>query len=714
VSSDEVRSDDVRGEPLRSRSRIVGVLGVLGVALSLSLAACSSSPGAAYPIYRSDGGATTPIGPSTIGGNPDVSLGMPSGTVTVTIVAPAGNTNALGTNLPLDLDAKVTIAGGTDVVDPQSVTATLTLKDTSTVLAKVPLVGPTGAMGDEYVGKLPLVGLKTGTYTVTVAAKSSSNATGAATRDVNVDAGPLITVISPLPNQHVKGSIVVLVAIDAGAAPPVQNVQAQIGAMPVPLKETATPGLYRAVFDLTLPIPLVGEQLFVVSADDMNHKTGQVKFTFVVDLAGPTITNTTPVAGTIVGGIIRIGASISDDAGLNESTLQVLIGDNKTTQFRLPLTPDGAGHYGAVFDTNNLTKCGLKAPSICIVRPTISFRASDNLGNESTVSYELAVDNFPPIADLSPPRIRVSKRDEGFRCSTEFDPLDFKEYDGDAPNDLCQVPQLFDLRGRIQDDGNYASGIKQIPISPIDEDLTAAYILDTVAIMGVAQPLVVDTDGDGYCDNVNPKLEPTTTPLTGPKQVLKVRMKPVPPGGKGNFYPPDYLLPKQPTMLPSPCIVGRETDPPLDLCKLGPQPTVAISFLGQAAIWSIEPIAPSDANYCFGSQLDTRANNILPPASAATAATGWKCIAIVTADKVGNHSTSAPIRVYLPDYDNGGSKLYCPAIPAAAGPPPSCTGTYDRATGVVTSKACMTRNFSVPPGKIEVCPEGECGDSVVL
>ncbi|MDB4981169.1 MAG: hypothetical protein JWM82_1921, partial [Myxococcales bacterium] len=461
VISDEVNSDEVNSAvdavEAVSRARTACAL-AMGVAIALSFAACSSSPSGAYPIYKpGDAGATTPLGPSTIGGNPDVSLGMPSGTVTVTIVAPAANTNGLGTNVPLDLDAQVTIVGGTDVVDPQSVTATLTLKDTSAALAKIPLVGPTGMTGDHYSGKLPLIGLKTGTYTITVTAKSSASATGSATRDVIVDAGPLITVISPLPGQHVKGSIVVLVAIDPGSAPPVQNVQAQIGAMPVALKETGTPGLYRAVFDLTLPVPLEGEQLFIVTADDANHQTGQVKFTFVVDLTGPTITSTTPVAGTIVGGIIRIGASISDDAGLNESTLQVLVGDNKTTQFRLALTPDAAGHYGAVFDTNNLTKCGLKNPTVCIVRPTISFRASDNLGNESVVSYEIAVDNFPPIADLSPPKIRVSKRDEGFRCSIEFDPLDFKEYDGDAPNDLCQVPQLFDLRARIQDDGNTAS-----------------------------------------------------------------------------------------------------------------------------------------------------------------------------------------------------------------------------------------------------------------
>ncbi len=714
VRSEGVSAVDVHAGKTVARSRI-GV--AIGVVLALSFAACSSSPSGAYPIYKpGDAGTTTPIGPSTIGGNPDVSLGMPSGMVTVTIVAPAANTNGLGTTVPLDLEAVVTIVGGTDVVDPQSVTATLTLKDTSTVLAKVPLVGPTGTTGDHYLGKLPVTGLKTGTYTITVTAKSSAGVTGSATREVTVDAGPLITVLSPLPGQHVKGSIVVLVAIDAGAAPPVKNVQAQIGAMPVALKETATPGLYRAVFDLTLPLPLDGEQLFVVSADDSNLRTGQVKFTFVVDLTGPTITNTTPVAGTIVGGIIRIGANITDDAGLNESTLQVLVGDNKTTQFRLPLTPDAAGHYSAVFDTNNLTKCGLKMPAVCIVRPSISFRAADNLGNESTVAYEIAVDNFPPIADLQPPKLRVWKLDEGTRCSIEFDPLDFKDafdpfsHPGDAPNDQCVVPQLFDLRARIQDDGNsLVSGIKQIPISTVDEDATAAYILDTVAIMGVAQPLVVDTDGDGFCDDVNPKLEPTTAPLTGPKQVLKVRMKPVPPGGKGDYFPPHYTLPKQ-SPLPSGCLQGRDTDAPLQLCRLGPQPTIAISYAGLPSIWAIEPIAPADPNYCFGSQLDTRANNILPPANPTAAATGWKCIAVVTADKAGNRSTSAPIRVYLPDYDLGGAKSWCPAVPASAGPPPSCRGTYNRATGVVTSTPCMTRGF----GTGEICYEGDCGYPPIL
>jgi hypothetical protein len=688
-----------------SAERLGGLIGLL------ALAACSSSPGNGYHLYKKGGDAgATPPPPnvSTMpGGNPDVSLGMPSGTVTIVIRPPLGS-NTLSVNGPADVSAEVTITGmgATDVVDPQSVQASIALAGTTTTLALVPLVGPTGAKGIQYDGRLPLAGLKTGKYTITVTARSSSGQLGSKPVDVNVDAGPFITVLSPLPGRHYKGSIVVLVAID----PDVKAPAAQIGATPVALAKTSTPGLYRAVFDLTLPIPLAGEQLFIVTAEGAppDRITSTVKFTFDVDLVGPSITDTTPPPGTIVGGIITLGAKISDDAGLNDSTIQVLVGDNKTTPFRLAMKPDGAGGYSTVFDTNNLTKCGLGGASICIVRPSISFRASDNLGNETTVAYEIAVDNIPPVADMQPPKIRIGKLDEGYRCSTEIDPLDRRDSIGDIPGDLCVVTQLFDVRARIEDSGNTASGQKQWALSLVDENATAFYILDTVAFNGAPQPLVVDTDGDGYCDDINPTLQPTTEPVTGPKQVLKIRMKPVPPAGLGDFYPPDYTGSSQPATLPAGCLIGKDTDPPRDLCS-GPQPTIAISYLkDEPAIWSIEPIAPIAPGYCFGSQLDTKANNI-QPALGNPPGIGWKCLAVVTADKVGNRSTSAPLRVYLPDYQNGGARGYCPAVPPSAGPPPTCTGTYNRVTGELSPKACLTRGFKI--GKnIEVCYGGNCGD----
>ncbi|HVZ74105.1 MAG TPA: Ig-like domain-containing protein [Polyangia bacterium] len=680
------------------------------LALAVGVAACSSSGNGAYPIYKpGDAGASSPSGPTTPAGNPDVNLGTPSGKVAITIVSPAASGATLSTDAPVDVTAKVTISMGTDVVDPQTVRATIAPADTPTALiATVPLVGPSSTTADQYVGKLPLTGLKTGTYTITVTARGSSNQSGAASVNIKIDAGPLITVLSPVPGQHYKGSLVVLVAIDPGVAPPVSNVQGAIGAMPVNLQPTGTPGLYRAVFDLTLPTPLDGEQLFIVSATDENKVRAELKVTFDVDLEGPTVTATTPSPGTIVGGLITISANITDDGGLNDSTVQVLIGDDKTVVFRLPLKANGGGTYSTIFDTNNLTKCKLTDPDgVCIVRPTLSFRAADNLGNESNVAYEIAVDNIPPIADLTPPKIRTWKLDMGYRCSTAFDPLDHKDFDGDSPNDLCQVPQLFDLRARIEDDGNHAEGLKQVPIATVDPNATAAYVLDVVKdANGADQPLVVDTDGDGFCDDINPKLQATTSPLTGPKQVLKVRLGPVPAGGTGDFYVPDYAGETEP--MPAFCGQGPDTDPALNLCGLSPTVAITYSPAKLPAIWSIEPITPVDGGYCFGSQLDTLANHITRAPAGGASPTGWKCIAIVATDLVGNRATSAPIRVYMPDYVNGGSHNYCPTPPTGAGPPPSCTGTYNRTTGVLTQQACISRNFKVDPGTIETCYLGNC------
>ena len=85
----------------------------------------------------------------------------------------------------------------------------------------------------------------------------------------------------------------------------------------------------------------------------------------------------------------------------------MLVGDKTNPQFRLPLTPDSSGAFSTLFDTHLLTQCKLlPATTICIVRPTLSFRASDQLGNESTLTYTIGVDNLPPIADLQPPKIR--------------------------------------------------------------------------------------------------------------------------------------------------------------------------------------------------------------------------------------------------------------------------------------------------------------------
>jgi hypothetical protein len=257
---------------------------------------------------------------------------------------------------------------------------------------------------------------------------------------------------------------------------------------------------------------------------------------------------------------------------------------------------------------------------------------------------------------------------------------------GDMPNDGCMVPQVFDLRARIEDQGNGAPGLKVTPIAGIDPDSTSVYILTDNT-----QPLVVDTDGDGYCDTINPLLAPTSGPLTQADQVLKIRLAGIPPGGTADFEgsPTDPGLP-----IPGTCVQGLDPGPPKVLCQLGgfQQPTIAISYADSSpAIWSVEPIDP---DHCMGNQLDTRANNI--------AEGQWICMAVGTADLAGNHSVSRPMRVFV-NYSDGGG--FCAAPPAGAPAPPPCTGSYDPVGKTAALGACQTLKFT---GTELYCAPGGC------
>jgi hypothetical protein len=297
------------------------------------------------------------------------------------------------------------------------------------------------------------------------------------------------------------------------------------------------------------------------------------------------------------------------------------------------------------------------------------------------------------VADLDPPNLRDEKIDDALRCSWEFDPVGNDNFNGDMPNDLKMVPQVFDLRARIEDDGNRAAGLKFPPLSFVNPDTTAVYVLDDETL-----PLIVDTDGNGTCDSINPLLVPTTQPPRINTQVLKVRLGPVPGQGAGDFTP-DPSLP-----LPY-CARGADTKLPAPPCKTLLEPSLSITYaLGVPAIWSIDPIRPGLD--CMGGQFDTLANNI---------GEGWACIAVATTDNIGNFSVSAPLRVYISyDYDKKNRPnlgyTFGADPPAGAGPPPACTGIYDKTTKMVTAGACTTRKFrSVPAtGADYVCYLGDC------
>jgi hypothetical protein len=616
----------------------------------------------------------------------------PTGDVTVMITAPAdGTTVPASTVLNVTADVADT---GTDLIDAGSVKVTLTAMNSATAASTGQLAS---AGNGTYDGTISIGNLPSGGYTLTVSAQSTTGKTGQDTKTLTISGGPTLIVQSPAEGQPESGSVSIEILVDHGASAPT----ARLAGMDLTLSGPMSNGMYdvytaTATFDPSVPAgtanafgALTGPQLLDVKESD-GTSTSEVQRIFIIDTTGPTISNTTPAPGIIVGGVVIVSAAVTDPSGVLDSSVVAIIGDDHGTPvFTLQLEPQGGGVYGTLFDTHNLTQCK-PAPStdLCIVYPTVSFRATDVAGNETSLGYAFAVDNIPPVSDLSPPKMRQMRLTAlGYECSALFDPLGLEQEIGDMPKDGYVVPQVFDLRAKIEDDGNRANGLKVTPIAGIDPSDTNVYILTDTS-----KPLVVDSDGDGYCDQINPNLVPTTGPLTQSDEVLKIRLAGVKPAGNADFFKPDYDTAD--LALPAPCVVGSDTTPPKRLCDLDgfEQPTIAVGYAANSpAIWSVEPI---DSARCLGNQFDTKANNIPDGA--------WICMAVASADLAGSKGVSTPIRVYV-KYDDAGP--YSATPPAGAPPPPNCTGTYDPTSMEDAVGTCNTLKFT---GTALYCAPGAC------
>ncbi len=108
----------------------------------------------------------------------------------------------------------------------------MTAPASSVVLANGVLVS-TG--GDAYSGKLSLGDLPAGMYTLTVSARSSSGTQASDQISLTVDAGPVITVVSPAADHGYNGSVAVDLTVDPGAFPLASGPTATIAGKPIPL-----------------------------------------------------------------------------------------------------------------------------------------------------------------------------------------------------------------------------------------------------------------------------------------------------------------------------------------------------------------------------------------------------------------------------------------------------------------------------------------------
>ncbi|MBN2575335.1 MAG: hypothetical protein JXP73_12290 [Deltaproteobacteria bacterium] len=570
-------------------------------------------------------------------------------------------------------------------------------------LVSGPLFGP--AANSEFATRTDLTTLETGLYVLAVTAVTRNGGVSVATVGVLVDAGPTLRIVSPKNGGTYKGSVAVQVQIDSALfAPTAEPIEATVGGSPIALTAAGADGLYEGLvlFEAYNP-PLVDEQRLTVGARNSLGTRNQAEVKFVVDVRGPTFSDTTPLPGEVVGGVMRVRAKIEDPSGiLGPSVIAVIADLANDVNFTLELRPEvgSPGYYSALFDTAKFPRCRVGSNDLCVVLPNLSFRASDILGNDSSMAYDFAVDHMPPIFDLDPPAdMRLMKFDEEARqyvCSWAFDPLGNWSRPGDMPNQGCMAPQTFDLRALIEDDSNRGYDLKVGPIAGIDAATTSMYVLaDT------SQPLVVDTDGDTYCDAINPLLVPTTSPPVTSNQVLTVRLAPVPPTGSGDFTPDPTLNDPLVQVSYPYCNIGKDDKAPLPLCGAQTIP-IALGYPTaldpQAAVWTIEPLTQGEP-WCLGGQFDTLTNQIPDKR--------WACFAAAGADRNGNKGVSAPLRLWVvytrDEYwlqaQTSGERVVdhlgatCPAPPVTAGPAPDCRGTYDPATKLVSNIPCNPRGF---------------------
>jgi hypothetical protein len=372
----------------------------------------------------------------------------------------------------------------------------------------------------------------------------------------------------------------------------------------------------------------VGDVLVTFRAYDENGTQTVVTRHFISDNTGPSITATVPASGAMVGSVITIKATVDDPARVDTSSVVAVVGNgNVNFEVRLALPAAGGNVYSNFFDTTKL-------PTYALF-PSISFRAQDVLGNESAVSYELSLDNTPPTIDLDPPMIRRVNK-EGI-CSWLFDPVG-----PDAVDDGDVVTQLFDVRVRAQDNGNTAlTGEPDwVPIGGVDQGQVQLFILNNTS-----RPLVVDTSDppDGFCDEINPDLVPTTKPETDVDAQV-VNMVVMAPVANADFSP-------QPGVACSNAATASPPDPgafcgttanasKAQFAAGAPTPhcytmTEVLNYSGGGlpSIYTIGPIV-SDSLQCAGHQFDA-SNNLKD---------GWTCLAAVARDVLGNKQVSRPIR----------------------------------------------------------------------
>ena len=296
-------------------------------------------------------------------------------------------------------------AAGTAVVTGSAVRASAVLdgKPITAITAQVgagPAVSLLPDATGTYTGALSVAGLPTAPSTLVVTATNSEGFRLFSKQQVDVNAGATVAIVTPTANQIVGNTV----DIEADVQLPitaigVASVTAQIaGQVNVGLTRVGTTSRYRATaVNLTTgftTVPAGATDIVVTAATAAPIVATTARVTLQIDRTGPAITNPTPPSSQVVGGLVRITATVTDPAGVNPSSVNVTLQDLAANQVRQMQSLAGNVFYVDVDTT---------AFSAAITQPRLLFAATDGVGNQSTLTASITLDRAgPSITSISP------------------------------------------------------------------------------------------------------------------------------------------------------------------------------------------------------------------------------------------------------------------------------------------------------------------------
>jgi hypothetical protein len=465
-----------------------------------------------------------------------------------------------------------------------------------------------------------------------------------------LDNGPLITVVSPVPDQAYPLMQALRVRFnvdpdpvgssDAGAA--VDTVTLQINGVSI---DSGTPsgGEYDLSVDLAdptmFPNVLSGPIPVTIRATNRRDPSAErvVTYGFVIDGEGPTITIVNPDEGDVVGGRVPVRFTVVDAlSGVDSGSVVVQVNQERFS-FDADTWPRVGDEFTYMMDST-------QAEEDSKVQANITITANDEVGNTATEkTLNLYLDNVPPTVDLDPEFVRDSRRDgDALICSAAFDPVGPR-----AANDYPKPQRTGDVtvtrtptfRAIVWEETNFVEGVPILTFSGTDDSSVRVYMQPDVST-----PLLVDNSMDGVCDDVD-------------ATAFVQNLTPLDKEGTAWFKAGDAT---ESPVIGDTCTLDDEMTEPAHLCpNKESDMTRVISHAMDGEPPVIYAIAPQAGPACTGTYWEI----------ATAAAEGWVCLAAVAKDHAGNLGVSTPLRLC---YDDPATEA-TPACADGLGTPPTCT-----------------------------------------